>query len=365
MSLATITEITNSQIPFGQVVNPVSSSGTFRKQSVEQITDTEISYCNFSFSDFANIFRLEIADVIWAEFSDQIFFKLEYEDKFFVNLKLNGYWELEEEQKFQLIDVNWTFEEKVNNPTSVFVLNTFLAILCLSSRIKVEIPVVDYYFGVSVPSPLNNISEILQKRQLAYRLMVIEKAFKVKLPFPHFIDGRDVENIVYCYHSVIDRNFEWSCPHSIIPWLATPMYLSLLPENDVPFPMQYGPEPFGKDILGYRINLGLQTAKIEAYILDNFDDVKKKLSKLDGNEVLVQARSKSGVMQIESITTPTLPKNAFSKDIQKLIDLEEKFDSMYFDKYLNSFSNAFENLTDDQIQAVTERPPLEDNAFNF
>ena len=366
MSLVTITEITNSQIPFGQVGNSVFSSGVFRKQSVEQIVDTEVSLCNISFADFDNIFRFEIADVIWDGFSDQIDFKLEYEDKFLVNLKLNGYWELEDEQKFQLTDVDWNFEEKVNNPTSAFILNTFLAILCLSNRIKVEIPTIDYYFGVSVPSPLNTISEILQNRQLAYRLMVIEQAFKISLPFPRrFIAGEEIENISYCYHSVVDRMFEWICPRAAIPWIATQEYLSLLPKNNVPFPIQYGPEPFEKEIFGYSINLGLQLAKIKDYILDNFDEVKKKLSKLDGSKVLAQARSKSGLMQVESITTPHLPQNTFNKDIRKLINLDEKFNSIFMDKYFDLAGATLDGLSEEQIEAITQRPTLDEVAFNF
>ena len=45
-----------------------------------------------------------------------------------------------EESKFQLNDVDWVFEEKENNPTVAFLLETFKAILCLSNKVKVEIP---------------------------------------------------------------------------------------------------------------------------------------------------------------------------------------------------------------------------------
>jgi len=109
----------------------------------------------------------------------------------------------------------------------------------------------------------------------------------------------------------------------------------------------------------------LQTGKIEEAVLDNFEEVKKELSKLDGSQVLAQVRSKSGIVQIESITTPHLPKEAFSKDIQRLIDLDEKFDSMILDKYFILASSTLEGLTEEQKEAIAARPELDEDAFNF
>ncbi len=366
MSLIHAAETLNSQIPFGQIGNVISSPKVFQKKSLKQIADTEISLCNISLSDFANVFSFEIVNIIGDEFSEQIIFKLEYADKFFVHLKLNGYWELSEEPQFQLTDVGWVFEEKENNPTSAFLIETFKVILCLSDKVKVKMPVINYNFECTIPLSLNGISEILQNRQIAYRLMVIEKALDISLPLPRrMLESEEVGSIAFCYHAIVDRKFEWFCPPAIVSWLASQTYYSLLPEKNVPFPIQYENEPIEKEIFGCRIDLGSFSGKIEDAILDNFEEVKKELAKLDGSEVLAQIRSKSGFIQIESITTPHLPKKAFSKDIQQLIDLEDKFDSMYFDKYLNSFSNAFEGLTDEQFQAITERPTLEEEAFNF
>ncbi len=318
--------------------------------------------CEIEFFDFGSKFIFEIIEIEGEMPSDNIALYLKFNANI-LKIILSGDWDDNE----GLFVKNFGFDvvQQGETPISAFLLKTFWAMLGLSAKLKIKIPVLNQEAIMSFDTNLNEISELLQTRQIAYRLMVIEKTFSINLPFPNFIDSKEIENIAYCYHSVIDRKFEWICASTIIPWRASQEYLSLLPEKNIPFQMQYGPESFHKEIFGYSIDLGLQLAKIEEYVLDDFDDVNEKLSRLDASEVLVKAHSKNGLMQIESITTQTLPKNAFSKDIQKLIDLEEKFDSMYFDKYLNSFSNAFENLTDDQIQAVTERPTLEDNAFNF
>ena len=86
MSLIHAAETLNSQIPFGQIGNVISSPKVFQKKSLEQIADTEITLCNISFSDFVNVFSFEIVNIIGDEFSKQIIFKLEYADNFFVQL---------------------------------------------------------------------------------------------------------------------------------------------------------------------------------------------------------------------------------------------------------------------------------------
>ena len=314
------------------------------------------------FFDFDCSFSLEISEIKSDLPSNKISLYLNFADNL-IKITLLGDWQ--ENEKLYVKDYEFSIEKQDETPTSAFLLKTFWAMLGLSSKVKIQIPELNQKAKMSFDTNLNTISNLLKARQIAYRLMVIEKAFNIKLPFPQFIDGKDVENIAYCYHSVIDRNFEWICPSATLPWFATTAYLSLLPENNISFPIQYGPEPSAKEIFGYKLDLGLQIGKIESYILDNFDEAKKKLSKLDGSKVLVQARSEKGVMQIKSLTTPTLPKNAFSREIQKLINLDEKLDSVVLDKYFSIVASSLEGLTEKQKEAVLERPNLDEDTFDF
>jgi hypothetical protein len=314
------------------------------------------------FFEFNHKFSFEIIEIEGELPSSEIVLYLKFDNNV-IRVVLSGKWK--DDEGLYINNFGLGIEKTGETPVSAFLLKTLWVMLGLSTKVKIQIPTFNQEATMSFDTSLNTISDLLQTRQIAYRLMIIEKAFGVKLPFPQFIDGKDIENIAYCYHSVVDKKFEWFCQSAITPWVASQTYFSLLPEKNVPFPIQYGYEPIEKEIFGYQIDLGLQTGKIEEAVLDNFEEVKKELSKLDGSQVLAQVRSKSGIVQIESITTPHLPEKVFSKDIQQLIDLEDKFDSMYFDKYLNSFSNAFEGLTDEQVQAITERPTLEEEAFNF
>jgi hypothetical protein len=328
---------------------------SIQNQQTKPLFETE-------FVDFDSRFNLEIVEIEGELPAKEIALYLKFDENI-IKIILSGEWRNNE--GLYVNDFGFSVEKQGETPTSAFLLKTLWSMIGLSAKFRIKIPVLNQEATISFDSSLNEISELLQTRQIAYRLMVIEKTFHVKLPFPDFIDGKNVESIAYCYHSVVDRKFEWICPPATIPWFATPIYSSLLPEKNLPFPMQYGPESFEKEIFGYRIDLRLQSAKIEEYILDNFDEVKKKLSKLDGSEIWVQARSKNGVMVIESVTTPTLPKNAFTNDIQKLIDLDSKLDSIVLDKYFSLATSAFEGLTEEQKKAVLERPNLDEDAFDF
>lgn len=276
---------------------------------------------------------------------------------------MSGNWK--EGEGFYITNFDFRVEKQGETPTSVFLLKTLWAMFGLSSKVKIQIPVLNQKATMSSNLDIAAISDLLQVRRISYRLMVIEKNFHIKLPFPKYIEGVDVENIAYCYHSIIDRRFEWFCSPVSVPWFATSSYLSLLPEKQIPFAIQYGPEPVEKYIFNHRIDLGLQIIKINEHILDNFEEVKAKLSKLDGSKVWTQSRSKNGVMLVESVTTPTLPENAFTSEIQKLIDLDSKLDSIVLNKYFALATSAFEGLTEEQKETILERPDLDEDAFDF
>lgn len=364
MNLTVIPEVRNSQMLTGQAVNLISEPKIFLKQSLAQIADTEISRCNISFSDFAEVFSFEIVDIVGNEFSEQIFFNLECEDRFFVHLKLNGFWELENEPKFQLTDVDWSFEEKENNPTSAFVLNTFIASLCLSNKIKVEIPSVDYWFEVSVPSPLNKISEILQNRQLAYRLMVIEKSFQTSLPFPRrFIAGEEVKNIDFCYNAIVNKQFEWSYDSFTLFPFAIEENLKYLPAENTSYHLVF---PFFDEIIvifNRQLFLGDFTIEVEEAVIENYEEVKANFAELNGQTVKMIIKPLNGKVKYTFLSVPALPKKAWKAEVQNLVDLDEKLNSVFLDRYFKLAASTLEGLSEEQKESITERPKLNIKGF--
>jgi len=365
MSLITAPEVINSHARFGQVGNLISSSGVFPKQSLAQIADTEISFCNISSSDFADVFKFEIIDVVGNEFSEQIVFELEYSDKFLVRLKLNGYWELGEEPKFQLADVDWNFEEKENNPTSAFTLETFRAILCLSNKVKVEIPAINYYFRASVPLPLNKISEILQNRQIAYRLMVIEKAFQTSLPFPRrLITGNEVESIAFCYHAITDRQFEWACNSFTVLPPAAEENLKYFPPKNAAYHLTFPTLCETRVIFNHELSLGQFMIDIEKASVENYEEVKEEFANLNGEPVEMIIKPLNGKIKYTSLNAPHLPRKAWKNEIQKLINLDEKLNSIFLERYFNLATSTLEGLSQNQKESITERPRLSIKGFD-
>ena len=365
MNLITTPKLKNAQIPFGQIGNLISSPKVFPKQSLKQIADTEISYCNISFSDFTNIFKFEIVEVAGNEFSEQIIFKLEYADKIFVHLKLNGYWELNKEPEFQLNDVDWFFEEKENNPISAFLLETLKVILCLSNKVKIEIPTIDYWFAVTVPLPLSDTSKILQNRQLAYRLMVIEKAFHTSLPFPRrFITGEEVENIAFCYHAIIDREFEWTCNSFTVFPPAIEENLKYLPSKNTSYHLTFPTLNEIRIIFNHQLLLGQFIIDIEKALIENYEEVKGSFAELNGQSVKMIIKPSSGKITYKSLNAPNLPKKAWKSDIQKLIDLDNKFNSLFLERYFKLAASTLEGLSKEQKESITERPKLSIKGFD-
>lgn len=285
--------------------NFIQNPQTFNQKSEKQFVEIE-------FPDFDYKFRLKI--VKQNNDSKKIEQTLELTKDVYVNLQLFG--ELSRKpERFYINDVSLGLEMKNQRPISNFIATSFLAMLGLS---KVNLSWINNGIG-SFPKSLIEISTYLQNRQFSYRLMVIEKALKTSFLIPkRKIEREEIDYISYCYHSIVDRKFEFEADskHEI-------------GETET--------KNIGGELFGNKVDLGIQKVSIV----------------------------KRGIMKVESITTPHLPKNVFNKDIQKLIDLDSKLDSIVLDKYFALAASTLEGLTEEQKKAITERPNLDEDAFDF
>ncbi|MDQ3713262.1 MAG: hypothetical protein M3388_13730 [Acidobacteriota bacterium] len=206
--------------------------------------------------------------------------------------------------------------------------------LGLSSNFRIRIPKINYDFSTSFILSFKEISRLLQERQIAYRLMVIEQALGIILPFPNgYISGDDVKSIAFCYYAIIDREFEWFANPTVIPWKSSEESLSWLPEKNEPTAITFRPEPVVKSIFGIEVPLGIMTARIDEAVIDNYEEVKEKLSNLDGSIVGVKLRSINGISRMIVLQVPELPQNTWSKELQKLVDMDSKLDSLVLKRF--------------------------------
>jgi hypothetical protein len=321
-----------------------------------------LPHCEIEFFDFGSKFIFEIIEIEGELPSTELGLYLKFDDNV-IKITLSGEWN--DDEGLYVKNFGFDVGQQGETPNSVFLLKTFWIMLGLSVKLKIKIPVLNQEATMSFDTDLKAISELLQTRQIAYRLMVIEKTYGIRLSVPQFIEGRDIENIAFCYKAIIERKFEWFCDTLTFFPLSTTEYIDLLPPTNSLFLLTFPTQNETRIIFDRSLNLGQLFIEIDQAMVVNYEEARQKLLALNGAPVEVIVKSMNGKMRYKAINVPILPKNAFSREIQQLIDLEEKFDSMFFDKYINSFSNAFEGLTDVQIQAITERPDLEEEAFNF
>ncbi len=341
-----------------------SNTAPVAYSSLQTFTDSD--FLKLEFTDFDTNLEFEITDIEGNVESNEIVLHLTLDDKLIVKTILDGYWKKETEPTFQLESFGMKLDKKQETPISEFLSSTLWAMLGLSSKFRVHIPQLNYDLATSFELPLNETIKLLQERQIAYRLMVIETALGISLPFPAGeIKGEDVESIAFCYHAIVDREFDWFANHQTIPWIANKESLSWLPETSEPKTITYRPEPVVKSIFGVEISLGIMTGRIDKTVIDNYEEVKEKLSKLDGSIVEVKQRSVNGIIKMIAINIPQLPPKTWSKKLQKLIDLDSKLDSIVMDKYFAIVGSTLDGLTEEQKEAILERPELDEEAFNF
>lgn len=322
--------------------------------------ENDVGYdCVFEFENFDYKFDLQITDVEWSLESDEIYLYLTLDNLLFIKATLLGRWEGDNEKIFKLQQFNLNLERKLETPLSEFLTSTLWAMLGLSKDFRVRIPLINYDFRAGFTLPINEIKKLLQERQIAQRLIFIEAALGIFLPFPQgYIEGKDIENIAFCYHAIVDREFDWFNFGAIIPWIANEESLSWLPSSKQPFSTIFQPEVLTKEIFGVEIVLGLLTAKIENAVIDNYDEVKEKLSKLDNEIVEVKMRTLNGKSRILAIDVPIIIPEVFTLKLIKLFLLEKDLDELLLDRYFNLASSTLEGLTEEQIKIVTKRPKM-------
>lgn len=267
-------------------------------------------YLEIYFIDFNYRFRFEMISVDYITEIQKIELELKFDNN---TLTANLVGNPDEKDVFYFQHFEIQEKEIDKTALSSFLISTLWSMFGLSDMRITVFDFQDVFFVNKVP--LNEISENLKNREIEYRIMVIEKALNTIIRFPEVFDATLID---YFYRSIVERKFDWEVITDA--------------------------EPGKSEIIDSKENI--------------FDQVlhlgKQKLTVKDKNTI-----------EVESLTVPRLQNNAFGKEIKQLINLEDKFHSIFFDKYLNSFSNAFEDLNDEQIKAVTEKPILEEEAFNF
>lgn len=268
-----------------------------------------------------------------------------------------------EEDKFQIQQVSSNIETTTKLARSDFVLTSLKAALSLAERVYLRIPELQLDLSLKFDMSLLDISQMLRRRQIAYRIMVIEKATGYEFQLPLDILGEQVGDIALIYHAIVERSFDWQIDSITVFFPATEEWLNRLRFVNQFDSFTLGPDPINRTLFGKQISLGEGTVTVLDKYIEDFDKVQRELARNDGHTVPVVIRSLSGHGRYDLPEAPRLFNEPWDEKIQRLIDLEDQLDATLVARYHALAASTLEGLTEEEKAAITARPELDENAF--
>lgn len=264
---------------------------------------------------------------------------------------------------FHIDEVSIDIRALANKPRAEFISSTLFALLGLCGETYLQIPAIGLDLRHSFDLSLKRISQRMQMRQTAFRLMVIERATGLEFAIPENYSGEDIETIAYLYRAIVLRSFVWPIGTVTVHVPATLESLRLFPNDNMPTRQQLGPTQVVKDLFGHTIDLGEEELFLDDAVFENLAAVRSELAQNDRHpvEVIVRPLSGKGIVGLKN--SPRLPEQAWDANIQALIDLEPRLNASLADHYNALAASTLADLTEEEKREVTKRPELDERAF--
>lgn len=265
-----------------------------------------------------------------------------------------------EEDTFTTEEVNVNIDSQDQDAEACFVASSFYAAVGMGERVRILIPELGLDLSQAFQTTLSAISEKLQWRQIAYRVMVVERATGFKFELPSALSGIDVEHLAFIYYAVVERTFLF--PFSTVTYPALPATKSNLEQITNLSSKKFivvGPDSLNKSFLGKTIPLGNDAVFIIAdAVIDNFEQVREELARDDGHSVEIVIRSLSGQAEYRLPSAPRMPNTAWEPFIQKLVDIDAVLDARLAERYHTLAAATLSGLSDAEKEIATVRPDL-------
>lgn len=284
-----------------------------------------------------------------------VLLRLAVDSQSIITFKLSG--ELSKPNgSFQIRQVGFGFETSSRLATSDFALASMWSSLALADQVHLRVRDLDFKLSLKFDEPLLEISEMLRRRHIAYRVMVIERAAGLTFHLPLELSGEQVEEIALIYHAIVDRIFDWPIEEiTAFPPATEERFKQFVRSNQFDS-FTLGPDPFVRRLFGKEISLGEGTVTLFNKRIDNFSDVLAELARNDNHLVPVVIRSLSGRGRYQFPQAPPLLNTVWDATTQRLIDLEEQLDSRLIQRYNALASETLAGLTADEKAEITARP---------
>lgn len=273
-------------------------------------------------------------------------------------LTLSG--SMNRERAFKTEEVNVKIDSQVQDAEATFVASSFHAAVGLGGEVHILMPELRLDLHQAFRTTLSDISEKLQWRQIAYRVMVLERATGLKFELPSTLSGVEVEHLAFIYYAIVKRSFIF--PFSILTYPAIPAtkeYLEQITNLSNKTNIVVGPDTLNKSFLGKTIHLGDDAVFVisDAAIV-NFEQVQQELACNDGHPVEVVIRSLSGQAQYHLPSAPTLPESAWKPFVKDLIDMDASLDARLVGRYHDLAAATLSGLSEAEKELATVRPDL-------
>jgi hypothetical protein len=255
-----------------------------------------------------------------------------------------------------------------HRPRTHFIADTLYAMLGLAGPVKVSIPNINIDVGLHFAMPPSEIAAFLQRRQTYFGLMVIEKATGLKFEIPPHISADEMNSIAFAYHAIGAGQFIWRVNDVIQQTPANAETLAWL-DNLQPsepsgcaYKLQLGPSQEIRRIFGQDVRLGDQTVFIVDGLIENRDDSRRELAKKDGQIVPITIRPRGRQGRYVFTNAPRLPDAPWDEKIENFIKLEDQLNERLAARYHELAASTVAGLTPKEIEAVTARPELDEDA---
>jgi len=257
------------------------------------------------------------------------------------------------------MEVGIYFENAADKARASFVASTLQCLLWLAGPMKLRIPALGLDLEVEFTAPLEEVNQTMHIRHLAYRLMVIERAFDRKLAGSLLFFNADVDRITFVYHAVIDRSFVWPFFQAQFPFPANEQSLDILKDADRPSIRRLNVAHYGANVLGTSLSLGRAIVTIENGVIVNVEEIGRELGTLDGHEFPALIKSLTGRATYEFPEAPRLSETKWDKRVEEFLALDQQLDEAIFQAANQLAAQSLADLSEEEKAEVTARPQFD------
>jgi hypothetical protein len=236
-----------------------------------------------------------------------------------------------------------------------FVASSLTAGLALGGRVGLRIVGEQIGFR-GFELPLAQIAGHIRTRETARRLMIIGKATGTEFRFPAHLSGKEIQEIAFTHHAVVDREFIWPMSQHGLPLRAD--YETLQKLDSTTGPHQIGiPRQLVFDLLGHQIRLGAAMVIMQEAVIEDLSEVRQRIALLDGEVVNALVRSLVGRAIIRCPAAPSLPRQPWTRVEEALMALEPELCARLADRYNSLAAETLSGLSDSEKQRLTRPKP--------